>query len=173
LKLWLRPARFTAFLSKICSANLTIRRPGRQKPCDGQPYVCKIIDRVTPTAVRLRDLADVLALALGLLGRGNWGTAATYSFFLGAVMLSSWINGLGPGILSTVLGTVPYLEQHSISYPVVVGDADFAKLFRIDSLPVTFLIDRNGRIADWHIGMVVKSTWEDEIRTLLREKAKK
>jgi hypothetical protein len=38
---------------------------------------------------------------------------------------------------------------------------------------VTLLIDRSGRIADWHVGMVVKSTWEDEIRTLLREKAKK
>ena len=51
-------------------------------------------------------LLTSLALALGLLGRGNWGTAATYSFFLGAVMLSSWISGLGPGLLSTVLGTV-------------------------------------------------------------------
>lgn len=45
------------------------------------------------------------ALALAFLGRGVWGAAATYSFFLGAVMLSSWISGLGPGILSTVLGT--------------------------------------------------------------------
>jgi hypothetical protein len=62
---------------------------------------------------------------------------------------------------------------HPISYPVVVGDADFAELFQIDSLPVTSLIDRNGRIADWHVGMVVKSTWEDDIRRLLREKATK
>lgn len=46
------------------------------------------------------------ALALAFLGRGLWGTAATYSFFLGAVMLSSWISGLGPGILATVLGTL-------------------------------------------------------------------
>jgi thiol-disulfide isomerase/thioredoxin len=67
----------------------------------------------------------------------------------------------------------PYLEQHPISYPVVVGDADVATLFQITSLPVTLLIDRNGRIADWHVGMVVKSTWENEIQTLLREKAKK
>jgi peroxiredoxin len=66
-----------------------------------------------------------------------------------------------------------YLEQHPISYPVVVGDAAVATLFHITSLPVTLLIDRDGRIADWHVGMVVKSTWEDEIRTLLREKAKK
>jgi thiol-disulfide isomerase/thioredoxin len=67
----------------------------------------------------------------------------------------------------------PYLQQHPISYPVVIGDADFATLFQIESLPVTLLIDRNGRIADWHVGMVVKSIWEDEIRTLLREKATK
>jgi signal transduction histidine kinase len=46
------------------------------------------------------------ALALGLLGEGMWGPAATYSFFLGAVMLSSWISGFGPGLLSTVLGSV-------------------------------------------------------------------
>jgi len=46
------------------------------------------------------------ALALGLLGRGSWGIAATYSLFLAAVMLSSWVSGLGPGILATVLGTL-------------------------------------------------------------------
>jgi PAS domain S-box-containing protein len=51
-------------------------------------------------------LLTAAALALGFLGRSVWGTAATYSFFLGAVMLSSWISGLGPGIVSTVLGTL-------------------------------------------------------------------
>jgi thiol-disulfide isomerase/thioredoxin len=66
-----------------------------------------------------------------------------------------------------------YLKEHPISYPVVVGDTAFAKLFQITSLPVTLLIDRSGRIADWHVGMVVKSTWESEIRTLLSERARK
>jgi thiol-disulfide isomerase/thioredoxin len=65
----------------------------------------------------------------------------------------------------------PYLAQHPISYPVVVGDAGVARLFQIDSMPVTLLIDRNGRVADWHVGVVVKSAWEHEIRTLLSEKA--
>jgi PAS domain S-box-containing protein len=51
-------------------------------------------------------LLTVLALSLGLLGAGSWGAAATYSFFLGAVMLSSWISGLGPGLVATLLGTV-------------------------------------------------------------------
>src|SRR3954471_7193450 len=51
-------------------------------------------------------LLTALALSLALVGEGTWGAAATYSFFLGAVMLSSWIGGLGPGIVSTLLGTI-------------------------------------------------------------------
>ena len=51
-------------------------------------------------------LLTLLALSLGVLGAGTWGAAATYSFFLGAVMLSSWISGLGPGLVATLLGTV-------------------------------------------------------------------
>ena len=51
-------------------------------------------------------LFTLLALSLGLVGERTWGPAATYSFFLAAVMLSSWAGGLGPGIMSTVLGTL-------------------------------------------------------------------
>ncbi len=47
----------------------------------------------------------VLALSFALVGERAWGPAATYSFFLAAVMLSSWLGGLGPGIFSTLLGT--------------------------------------------------------------------
>ena len=61
------------------------------------------------SAVRRYSIAVLLtslALSLGLGGRGTWGAAATYSFFLGAVMLTSWISGLGPGLVATFLGTV-------------------------------------------------------------------
>src|SRR4051812_26467312 len=51
-------------------------------------------------------LLTVMALSLALVGQGTWGSAATYSFFLGAVMLSSWVGGLGPGIMATVLSTL-------------------------------------------------------------------
>ena len=64
----------------------------------------------------------------------------------------------------------PYLQKKPINYPIVVGDADFAKAYRVTSLPMTLLIDRKGRIADAHVGMVVKSAWEQEIRTLLQER---
>jgi len=64
----------------------------------------------------------------------------------------------------------PYLLKKPINYPIVVGNAEFATAYRVTSLPMTLLIDRNGRIADAHVGMVVKSAWEKEIRALLRER---
>ena len=64
----------------------------------------------------------------------------------------------------------PYLQQKPITYPIVVGDADFAKKYNVTSLPVTLLIDRHGRIAEAHEGMVEKSDWERKINTLLRER---
>jgi peroxiredoxin len=66
----------------------------------------------------------------------------------------------------------PYLEQHPINYSIVVGDEDFAKLYGVTSMPVTLLIDRRGRITDWHVGMVAKDAWEAEILKLLKERAK-
>ena len=63
----------------------------------------------------------------------------------------------------------PYLAQHPINYPIVIGDAAFGQRFNITALPVTLLIDRAGRIADVHAGMVVKDAWEKEIQALLRE----
>jgi peroxiredoxin len=66
----------------------------------------------------------------------------------------------------------PYMDAHPFNYPVVVGDADFAKVYGVTSLPVTLLIDRNGKIADTHVGMVDKEAWEEEIRTLIQEGGK-
>jgi peroxiredoxin len=68
----------------------------------------------------------------------------------------------------------PYLAQHPISYPVVIGDLNLLqKNFGLaPSLPVTLLIDRNGRIAETHVGVVEKDTFEIEIRQLLQERAK-
>ena len=51
-------------------------------------------------------LLTILALSFAFLGERTWGSAGIYSLLLGAVMLSSWISGFGPGILSTLLGTL-------------------------------------------------------------------
>ncbi len=67
----------------------------------------------------------------------------------------------------------PFLEEKKVNYPVVIGNWDLANLFGITALPVTLLIDRNGKIADLHVGMVDKDAFESEIQILLKDSAAK
>ena len=62
----------------------------------------------------------------------------------------------------------PYVEQHKMNYRVVIGNDQVSQLFgSIDSLPTTIVIDREGRIASMHVGLVSKGTYEKEIEQLL------
>jgi peroxiredoxin len=62
----------------------------------------------------------------------------------------------------------PYIEQHKMNYRIVVGDDKISQLFgSVDSLPTTLMIDREGRIASMHIGLVAKNTYVKEIEQLL------
>jgi peroxiredoxin len=64
----------------------------------------------------------------------------------------------------------PYLEQRKINYRVVVATEDLSgKYGGIENLPTTFVIDRQGRIAAAHVGLVSKSRYENDIRNLLDE----
>ena len=66
----------------------------------------------------------------------------------------------------------PYLREHKINYRIVIGTFDAAKPFGVDKgMPVSALIDRDGKIADIHPGMVDKDAFEREIQTLLKEPA--
>ena len=68
----------------------------------------------------------------------------------------------------------PYLQEHKINYRVVVGTLESAKQFGVDKgMPVSVLIDREGKIADVHPGMVEKAAFEREINILLKESATK
>jgi PAS domain S-box-containing protein len=107
------------------------------------------------------------ALALAFVGRGLWGAAATYSFLLGAVMLSSWISGLGPGILSTVLGTVAadyflIAPLHTLTFDSsrVVQLAAFAAI----AVLISSLNDSRRRAID------VLATERSELETRVRER---
>lgn len=68
----------------------------------------------------------------------------------------------------------PYLVQHPISYPVVLGNMDvLQRTFGLPaSLPVTLLVDRRGRIASTHAGVVDKNMFEKDIQHLLAESSK-
>jgi cytochrome c biogenesis protein CcmG/thiol:disulfide interchange protein DsbE len=62
----------------------------------------------------------------------------------------------------------PFLASRQVNYPVVVSTLEVEQQYGgVEALPVSFLIDREGRIAATHVGLVTKKTYEDEIRRLL------
>lgn len=63
----------------------------------------------------------------------------------------------------------PYMQERGINYRVMVGNDQVGQLYGgLDSLPTTFLIDREGRIAKVHIGLETgKEGFKNEITNLL------
>jgi len=62
----------------------------------------------------------------------------------------------------------PFLANHKLNYPVVIGDDDLGEQFGVINMPLTLLIDRNGKIAESHAGVVDKDSFEAKIRSLLQ-----
>jgi peroxiredoxin len=56
----------------------------------------------------------------------------------------------------------------AMKYPVVIGNDGLAKLYNLASMPMTLLIDREGKIALSHTGVVNKADFEGNIVRLLR-----
>ena len=56
----------------------------------------------------------------------------------------------------------------AMKYPVVIGSDSLAKQYNLTSMPMTLLIDRGGRIAVSHTGLVEKDDWENKIQSLLK-----
>lgn len=66
----------------------------------------------------------------------------------------------------------PYITEKKVNYRVLAGDDSTAELYGgVESLPTTFLIDKNGMIAGVHVGLVSKGDYEKDIQTLLNTAA--
>ncbi|MDX2153527.1 MAG: redoxin domain-containing protein [Bryobacteraceae bacterium] len=64
----------------------------------------------------------------------------------------------------------PYIQEKKVNYRVLVGNDSTAELYGgVASLPTTFLIDREGRIASTHVGLVSKSDYQNEINELVEK----
>jgi cytochrome c biogenesis protein CcmG/thiol:disulfide interchange protein DsbE len=62
----------------------------------------------------------------------------------------------------------PYLEETKINYRILLGTDSVAQLYGgVDSLPTSFLLDREGRVASVHVGLVSKSAYQNDINSLL------
>jgi cytochrome c biogenesis protein CcmG/thiol:disulfide interchange protein DsbE len=61
----------------------------------------------------------------------------------------------------------PFVEEYKLNFPILLGSDETAELFGgIAALPTTFVIDKEGRIFNTHMGLVSKSDYEDEIKQL-------
>lgn len=65
----------------------------------------------------------------------------------------------------------PFLAEHKLNYPVVIGNDDLGEQFGLINMPLTLLIDRNGNISESHAGVVDKNNFEAKIRSLLQGSA--
>jgi thiol-disulfide isomerase/thioredoxin len=63
----------------------------------------------------------------------------------------------------------PFVREHGVNYPILMGDGPVSKLYDIQAMPATYLIDKQGRIAATYTGIVDKNDVEANIKTLLRE----
>jgi peroxiredoxin len=62
----------------------------------------------------------------------------------------------------------PYLSERKVNYRVLMGNDSVTQLYGgVDSLPTTFVIDKDGRIASAHVGLVGKNEYLGEIQALL------
>jgi peroxiredoxin len=63
----------------------------------------------------------------------------------------------------------PFITEHKVNYTVLIGNENLAKQYAVEQMPVTLLIDQDGRIAESHTGVVDRNAFEADIRTLLDE----
>jgi|SRR5271156_3779621 len=66
----------------------------------------------------------------------------------------------------------PFVAERKMNYTVVLGDEKVSKLYSPNPLPVTLLIDREGRIAASYSDVVDRAACEKKIQSLLRQNAK-
>lgn len=62
----------------------------------------------------------------------------------------------------------PYVASHKINYRIVIGSEVVSQQFGdINALPTSFVLDREGRIASSHEGLIDKVDYQNEIVKLL------
>ena len=64
----------------------------------------------------------------------------------------------------------PFMARSHMDYPVAVGTDAVGARYHVTAMPLTLLIDREGRVAVAHAGIVDRAEFENDIRALLAEK---
>ncbi len=62
-----------------------------------------------------------------------------------------------------------FAAAHQMRYTLAIGTDEIGALYHLGAMPLTVLIDRKGRIAASHAGVVDPKLFEADIKTLLAE----
>ncbi len=62
-----------------------------------------------------------------------------------------------------------FASAHNMHYPVAIGTDEIGARYKLAEMPLTVLIDRKGRIAVSHAGVVDPKVFESDIKALLAE----
>ena len=63
----------------------------------------------------------------------------------------------------------PFVQSHKVDYPILMGDDRVTKLYDIQALPATYLIDKRGLIAATYLGVIDRNDVETNIKIMLRK----
>jgi peroxiredoxin len=66
-----------------------------------------------------------------------------------------------------------YVAAKKVNYPILLDTKHVGDDYDLSGMPVSVLIDRSGRIASRHVGVVDRDATEAEIKALLTEESSK
>ncbi len=64
----------------------------------------------------------------------------------------------------------PFMTKWKMDYPVAIGTDAIGDQFKLSEMPLTLLIDRGGKIAVAHAGIVDRAAFESDIKKLLQQR---
>jgi len=63
---------------------------------------------------------------------------------------------------------IPFIKDYGINYPIVIGDPTVAQQYGgINSIPTSFVIDKEGYIVSYYQGLIPKQQYVDDIKKAL------
>ena len=63
----------------------------------------------------------------------------------------------------------PWLKEKKVNYPIVIGSDELGRQYGLEGMPLTALIDRDGKLAATHPGLVDKDATDRQLHALLQQ----
>ncbi len=78
------------------------------------------------------------------------------------------IIGISVDQENTLSSIKPFIKENKINYPIVYGNMDVVAAYgNIPSIPTSFIVDKEGKIAASYVGLVDKEVYLKQIKKLL------